>query len=104
MRLVHLEDVEPGMVTARAVLDEKGAVLVKEGTEITEELLGRLESRKVKAVWVGSGEDEPPADSGEREMALKKRLAVTFKGTLDDEIMAHIAKAVYKHEMKKLES
>lgn len=52
MPLLPLDKVSPGMKTAAPVLDTGGALLVREGAEITPELIERLRSRKVTVIDV----------------------------------------------------
>lgn len=52
MPLIPLEKVVPGMKTAAPVADAGGMLLVREGAEITPELIERLRARKILAVDV----------------------------------------------------
>lgn len=55
MPLIPLDKVVPGMKTAAPVADAGGMLLVREGAEITPELIERLRARKITAVDVQLG-------------------------------------------------
>ncbi|MCE9582738.1 MAG: hypothetical protein K8T20_09615 [Planctomycetes bacterium] len=61
MPLLPLDKVSPGMKTATPVVDAGGALLVREGAEITPELLERLRSRKITVIDVLPQGGPPPS-------------------------------------------
>jgi hypothetical protein len=76
MPLIPLEKVSPGMKTAAPVLDGGGMLLVREGAELSAELIERLRARKVPAVDIliagtpPSGVRIAPADPVAAQAAL----------------------------------
>jgi len=52
MRLVFLDEVRPGAVLARPVYNERGAVLLAAGVELTDALISRLKARGIGRVYV----------------------------------------------------
>src|SRR5512138_3083191 len=52
MQRLPLKLLEPGMIVAKAVVNEKGIVLVSENTELTDKLISRLENMDVAKVAV----------------------------------------------------
>lgn len=93
MPLIPIEKVSPGMKTAAPVVDGSGMLLVREGAEITPDLLEKLRTRKVAAidvVIVG----QPP--SGVRTVAVDPAAA---QATLDhafEKVLGHpVMKALF---------
>lgn len=52
MRLVFLDEIRPGAVLARPVYNERGAVLLAAGVELTDDLIARLKARGIGRVYV----------------------------------------------------
>jgi len=59
--VLKLEDAQPGMRIADAVLDDKGRVLVPAGVELSESMLQGLRRREIPALWVEMAVEEDPA-------------------------------------------
>ncbi len=76
MPLIPLEKVVSGMKTAAPVADAAGMLLVREGAELTPELIERLRARKITAVDVMtsgtpiSGVRSAPSDPAAAQAAL----------------------------------
>lgn len=77
MPLIPIEKVSPGMRTAAPVVDGGGMLLVREGAELTPELLERLRARKVAAIDIviagqpPSGVRTAPADPAALQASLE---------------------------------
>lgn len=69
-----IENVQPGMQLAEAILDEMGRTLMPAGVELSEGTLKALARREVSVLTVVREVDEDPA---EREAALAKIVART---------------------------
>jgi hypothetical protein len=61
MPLLPIDKVAPGMKTATPVVDAGGAMLMREGAEITPELLERLRARKITSIDVLPSGGTPPS-------------------------------------------
>ena len=74
MPRVTLQDLDEGMVTEEAVLDDLGNVVLREGIELTTRLIEALRGRGVTSVSVGGGTEET-VESGltEAERARMRR-------------------------------
>ena len=59
MPLFPLDKVTPGIKTAAPVFDSGGMLLVREGADLTPELIERLRNRKVAAVDIFLGGSQP---------------------------------------------
>ena len=83
---------EPGMITARSVVNGNGMVLLGENTELTAELIDRITNMDVDTVYVlGTTKPTRPKDEALAEIDSRFRLVG------DDPNMAAIRKAVLKH-------
>ncbi|MCC6738006.1 MAG: hypothetical protein IT452_03090 [Planctomycetia bacterium] len=93
MPLIPIEKVSPGMRTAAPVVDGGGMLLVREGAELTPDILERLRARKVSAIDIvisgqpPSGVRTTPADPA----ALKAALDHAFEKAAQHPVM----KALY---------
>jgi len=102
MQRLPLKLLEPGMVVARQIVNEKGAVLVSQDTELTERLISRLEDMNVGKVAVkGCPVDKP----GYAPKRLKDRLADVETGFSrtdpGDELMKKFKVVLKAHFIKR---
>ncbi len=83
---------EPGMKTARPVVNTSGMVLLGENTELTPELINRIRNMQVDGVWIqGLSKPSLPMETALAELDRRFRL-VTGQPHMDI-----IRKAVRKH-------
>jgi putative nucleotidyltransferase with HDIG domain len=76
MRLVATSSVHPGAILAKAIVSDKGTVLVSDGVALTEKLLARLEGLGVTYIYVKDPRTED-IESGSSIDAAMKRKAVS---------------------------
>ncbi len=78
-RDLPIAEVMPGMVLGGDLLDNRGATLLPEGTEVTETLLDSLRRREVDALPIFVEEETPdPGEAALRE-AAQARLTSLFR-------------------------
>ena len=61
MQSVEIENVKPGMILANDVKNDRGMVLLPRGSELTDQLIARLENSGVESISIqnaGGGQDE----------------------------------------------
>ena len=92
MPRVSPSGLEPGMITARSVVNANGMVLLGENTQLTAELIDRIKNMDVDAVYVqGTTRPSKPRDEFLVEIGNRFRLV------RDDPNMDTIRKAVLRH-------
>jgi hypothetical protein len=78
MPRISISEARPGMRTSAPVTDSGGQLLVKEGVELTEEVIERLRLRRVTSIEVGDAAPVarplPPPDAAALEHAFEKSL------------------------------
>lgn len=83
---------EPGMITARSVVNGNGMVLLGENTELTAELIDRIKNMDVDSVYVqGATLPSRPRDEFLAEIESRFRLAGS------DPNMDTVRRAVIRH-------
>ncbi|MFE8702330.1 HD-GYP domain-containing protein [Cytobacillus sp. FJAT-54145] len=70
MRLVATEFVEPGSILGKAILNDKGQVLLNEGVELGEKVIQRLQEKGISYIYI---KDEATAD-------------ISFKSAISEEL------------------
>ncbi|MFP4071150.1 MAG: hypothetical protein ACLFTB_03785 [Desulfovibrionales bacterium] len=83
MQKIPLELAQAGMVLEKPLLRENGLVLVAEGTELTETLIGRLENMKITSIVVQGEPVEMEGMSGTSYAKRIERLDHLFRGHED---------------------
>ncbi len=92
MPRVSTSGLEPGMITARSVVNGNGMVLLGENTELTAELIDRIKNMNVDTVYVlGTAKPLKPMDE------LLAEIDSRFRLTRDDPNMDTIRKAAARH-------
>ncbi len=90
MKRVAIGEVQAGDVVARPVVTTSGVVLVRPGTQLSAELLARLEDLHIDAIYLeGQSADAPPVD--ELLAALDRRFAAHEGNGLMMELKAVVA-------------
>lgn len=82
MKVVRLEQVNPGDVTADYVRNSAGGVLMAPGTELTEAHLRRLKIAGIDTVPIGGQETQDPMDVAKVERRITD-LNTRFAGVTD---------------------
>ena len=83
---ISINAAEPGMVTTDPVMDEKGRTICGPGTELTGNLLGRLERMGVSILHVESGAGADEGDCQARRDEIEARFAHVGPGNLLSEL------------------
>lgn len=97
MRRLPLTEIAAGSVVARPVLTGSGVVLVRPGTELTAELIARLDALHVDSVWLeGASPDAKPVEQ------LLLELDERFTGHEQDALMMDL-KAVVAARLRRLD-
>lgn len=98
MRKLPLTEVAAGSIVARPVVAGSGVILVRPGTELTPELLARLDALHVDAIWLeGSSPDAKPVEQ------LLAELDTRFMGHEEDDLMTEL-KAVVAARLRRQEA
>ena len=99
MRLIRTEEAHPGQKTARDVTDLRGNLLFRAGTELTPELLARLQQRHVTHLFVE--EDGPPPAPSLPERKTPEQIAAEgdrmFAGRDGSPAMAALREAAKRY-------
>ena len=103
-----LEELDEGMVTEEAVLDNLGNVVLREGVELTKTLILALKNRGVTSISAGSGGEEDPEQSGLSEQE-KTRMRRQVDEKVDqmfaghkDRLMRELAEAAKRYLKRKI--
>ncbi len=90
MKRVAITDAQPGDIVARPVSTTSGVVLVRPGTQLSAELVARLEGLGIDAIYLeGASPDAPPLD--DLLAALDRRFAAHEGNQLMMELKAVVA-------------
>jgi hypothetical protein len=103
MQRLPMNLLEPGMVVAKPVTNDKGIVLVSEGTELSDRLITRLENMSVGKVMVRG---YPVRLAGFTPKSLQDKLADMEKGfspVAESETMKRFKVLVKAHFIRKEE-
>ncbi len=103
MQRLPVNLLEPGMIVARQVLNDKGIVLVNEDAELSDQLIMRLENMKIRQVCV-KGYPVQLADYMPR--TIEEQLAdmeTAFEPVADDPTMQKLRVLVKAHFIRKNE-
>ena len=103
-----LEELDEGMVTEEAVLDNLGNVVLREGIELTRTLILALKNRGVTSISAGSGGEEDPGQAGLSEQErtrmrqqVDEKVDRMFTGH-KDLLMRELAEAAKRHLKRKI--
>jgi hypothetical protein len=99
---VELDDAVAGMVLARDVLDQRGAVLLQKNTELTDSLLTSLRRRGVDSVPVFDAAVDEAALAAERGR-VGQRLARLLRHCGDGRAEAMLRASLHAYRMGTLE-
>jgi|SRR5450830_194180 len=92
-----LDDAQPGMVLAEAVLDKAGARLISPGVELTEKSIYALKQRGIQSITVlPSSTDHRSSQAREQKL---QRLDVLFKNSLDLEANRLLLDSLRRYRM-----
>ncbi len=108
-----LSDLQPGMVLAQPILDDKGRTIMQEGARLTPMAIRRLEKWGIEAVRVASGEDANPPSSRrasgqtalqeaspedrDRMRSVAAAVQERFQNVADDPIMDDLKRLAVRH-------
>jgi hypothetical protein len=97
MKYLKLNEIKPGMITAREVQDVAGNTLLKADAELTERAIQAVVPRGVDGIWIKT-EDEilTPEQVEDARRKLAEHVAAMFRDRLDDEIMNQIMRAAFR--------
>jgi len=104
MKKLRTEQLQPGMVVAKDILDITGKLLVVEGTTLDEPLIPRLAHRGVDVAWVKSDEEEIAPTQEEKERIIKEireDLDKRFHLVAQDPIMRGLRKRIFDYLVRK---
>ncbi len=93
MQKLPISQIQPGMILAKPVLNDKGMTLCSEGTELTETLIERLRVMNITVLAVKGH----PVDSGGPAKSLEDRLremSARFARVEGDPVMDRLRDAV----------
>lgn len=92
MPRVSIEDVKPGMIVSKPVINEAGIVILNEGLELNDEIIQRLKKLGVIEINVkGTKKPEEPLDE------VLKNLEERFRSFSDKPYMDVLKRAVITH-------
>ncbi|OPY71459.1 MAG: hypothetical protein A4E62_01242 [Syntrophorhabdus sp. PtaU1.Bin002] len=87
-----VDSLKPGMVLAKPVVNKNGLVMVSEGTELNDSLIGKIREMDVPGVYV-RGMTQPDTPKEDMLALLDKR----FNGVEEKPYMALIKQALKEH-------
>jgi len=98
MNIVDIEKAKEGMVIVEEVLNEKGAVLLKEGTTLTKDLVERLSSLEISGICVEKAEkDDSPENIPSEMLPELEELEYKFSDVRGNEIMEVLLSAAKEY-------
>ncbi len=105
MKLVKTDEARAGQKAARDVIDLRGNLLFKAGTELTPDLLETCKQRTISHLFIeDTGGDAPqsPVDVQARREALLREIDRTFAGQEGNATMAALKEASRRFLLAKL--
>ncbi|GEM_PF-6627121 len=104
MKVITLKDAKPGMRLAKPVTDAGGALLIKEGVELSPEWLERLKVRRVDSITIE--DTDGPMSTEDRDKAIAAidadvdRMFADVTGNDVMKLLAEYAKQFLKSKVK----
>lgn len=100
MRLIRIEEARPGMKASRDVIDFRGNLLFRAGTELTYPLLEQLRQRPVTHLFVEdpvSGGPAPSPSPGRPPEEIAREVDRMFSGMDSSPLMAELREAAKRY-------
>jgi len=100
MKLIRIEEARPGMKVSRDVIDLRGNLLCRAGTELTESLLEQLKQRPLTHLFVEvspSGPAEPSASPGRSPEEIAREVDRMFSGADTNPLMVALREAAKRY-------
>lgn len=102
MEIVNIDDEKEGMIISEEILNEQGNVLVKGGTVLTKDLIGKLKLLGISGVCVENPEKNGSPDNMSSAVSAElKELEYRFSDVRGNEIMEELMAAVKEHITEK---
>ena len=92
MPRVPIEELTPGMILSRPIVNDNGIALIAERSELTEVLIAKIRDMNISSVFV-AGTGRP---AGEKELQLRN-IEDKFKNAGDDPYMMILKKIFKEH-------
>ncbi|MCX7966383.1 MAG: hypothetical protein N2596_07150 [Syntrophorhabdaceae bacterium] len=92
MPKISVEGLKPGMVISKPVFNENGVVILKENTELTENIINRLKKMEIEYVFV-KGERKFSKTKEEMILEVEKR----FERGQNKPLMENIKRIIKEH-------
>lgn len=92
MSKISVEELKPGMITSKPVSNENGVVILKENTELTENIIDRIKKIGIEYIYI-KGEKSFSKTKEEMLTELEER----FKRFEDKPLMKKIKMIVKEH-------
>ncbi len=98
MKVIPIENAKAGTVVSEDVLNDKGNILVREGTELTESMIKKIRSLGISVISVNE-EDSKKGDNKDssESFAPLEELDKRFSNVREDPIMEEIRYAVLEY-------
>ena len=102
MEMINIDDAKEGMIIIEEILNEQGKVLVKKGTTLTKDSIGKLKSLGTSGVCVENSEkeDNPGTISPEISTELKE-LEYRFSDVRGNVIMEELMATIKEYILEK---
>ena len=97
MKKLRTDQLQPGMVVAKDIMDITGKLLVAKGVTLSEQLIPRLSQRGVDLVWVESDEEEislSPKEIERIKEEIRENLDKRFRLVAQDPIMSGLKEEI----------
>ena len=97
MKKLRTDQLQPGMVVAKDIMDITGKLLVAKGVTLSEQLIPRLSQRGVDLVWVESDEEEislSPKEIERIKEEIRENLDKRFRLVAQDPIMSGLKEKI----------
>jgi hypothetical protein len=101
-KLVNVDDAVAGMVLSKTVVDDRGGVLLPDGTTLTDALLKSLGRRGIETVYVVN-DDISEADLAAERERVQQRLANLFRNSKTDRACRILLQRITEYRLGEME-
>jgi hypothetical protein len=102
MEMINIDNAKEGMVIIEEILNEQGNVLLKEGTVLTKDLIGKLKSLGISGVYVKNAEKNDSPDNISPAVSTElEELEYRFSDVRGNAIMEELMVAVKEYITEK---
>jgi hypothetical protein len=98
MKVVRVEDAGPGMKVSKDVVDLRGSLLYRAGTELTLDVIEKIRARNVTHLFIeDTGTPAAPAEGGARTADIDAELDRAFADVVSNPVMMELREAAKRY-------